>query len=422
MAEQKFPAAGISEIVLDKILGNLQIKGWDHSDILIKTSAASDLPSEIQDGTLRIESKGNCLLRAPYDSIIRIESVQGNARIKLVDGTVHIDRIQGSLALRNVGSTQATVIQGDLLARQIVGDLHIDQVIGNAVVRDVEGECTIDQIHGNIELRDAEDDINVNASGNARIRLCMMIGSEYQIKAGGNIICKIPEDASLQAELNSGAKYITLRLPEEKQLIDSSSHTFTLGAGTASLMLVAGGKLTVATQEADWVEMDDIEAELDDAFAGISNEFSRQINAHIDAQLESQLEILDSQLDELAESLAAAGYSEAEAERTVQRAREESQQASMRAQEKMHRAQEKLDRKIVAAQRKVELKARAAERRQRSQSSGESWSYSGSAPTAAKPPKAPASDEERLMILRMLEQKKISLEEAEELLAAIEGS
>jgi hypothetical protein len=94
----------------------------------------------------------------------------------------------------------------------------------------------------------------------------------------------------------------------------------------------------------------------------------------------------------------------------------------MRAQEKMHRAQEKLDRKIVAAQRKVELKARAAERRQRSQSSGESWSYSGSAPTAAKPSKAPASDEERLMILRMLEQKKISLEEAEELLAAIEGS
>jgi len=421
MAEQKFPAAGISEIVLDKILGNLQIKGWDHSDILIKTSAASDLPSEIQDGTLRIESKGNCLLRAPYDSIIRIESVRGNARIKLIDGTVHIDRIQGSLALRNVGSTQATVIQGDLLARQIVGDLHIDQVIGNAVVRDVEGECTIDQIHGNIELRDAEDDINVNASGNARIRLCMMIGSKYQIKAGGNIICKIPEDASLQAELTSGAKNITLRLPEEKKIIDSSSHTFTLGAGAANLMLVAGGKLTVATQEADWVEMDDIEAELDDAFAGISNGFSRQINAHIDAQLESQLKILDSQLDELAESLTTAGYSEAEAERTVQRAREESQQASMRAQEKMHRAQEKLDRKIVAAQRKVELKARAAERRQRSQSSA-SWSYSGSTPTTAKLLKVPASDEERLMILRMLEQKKISLEEAEKLLAAIESS
>jgi len=421
MAEQKFPAAGISEIMLDNILGNLQVKGWDHADILVKTSVASDLPTEAQEGTLRIETKGNCLIRAPHDTIIRIGTVRGNVRIKLVDSAVHIDRIQGSLALRNVGSTQATIIQGDLLARQIVGDLHIDQVIGNAIVRDVEGECTIDQIHGNIELRDAEYDINVNASGNASIRLCMMIGSEYQIKAGGNIICKIPEDASLQAELTSGENYIALRLPEEKNVINSSSYSFSLGAGAASLMLVAGGKLTVATQEADWVEMDDIEAELDDAFAGISNDFSRQINAQIGAQIESQLEILDSQLDELSESLATAGFSEADAERIVQRAREESQQASTRAQEKMRRAHEKLDRKIVSAQRKAELKARATERRQRSQSS-ESWSFSGSAQSAPNPPKSSVSDEERLMILRMLEQKKISLEEAEKLLAAIESS
>ena len=421
MAEQKFPAAGISEIVLDNILGNLQLKGWDHADILIKTSAASDLPTNVQEGILLIETKGNCLIRAPHDTIVRIGTVRGNVRIKLIDSTVHIGRIQGSLALRNVGSTQATIIQGDLLARQIVGDLHIDQVIGNAVVRDVEGECTIDQIHGNIELRDAEEDINVNASGNARIRLCMMIGSEYQIKAGGNIICKIPEDASLQAELTSGEKYIALRLPEEKKVINSSSYSFSLAEGAASLMLVAGGKLTVATQETDWMEMDDIEAEHDDAFAGISNDFSRQINAQIGAQIESQLELLDGQLDELAESLATAGFSEAEAEQIVQRSREESQQASTRAQEKMRRAQEKLDRKIVSAQRKAELKARAAERRQRSQSS-ESWSFSGSTQSTQNLPKASVSDEERLMILRMLEQKKISLEEAENLLAAIESS
>lgn len=421
MAEQKFSSTGISEIVLDNIVGNLQIKGWDHSDILLKTSSATDSPSKTHEGILHIDSTGNCLLRTPYDTIIRIGMVKGNTRIKMIDGTVHIDRIQGNLALRNVGSTQATVVQGNLLARQIIGDLHIDQVIGNAVVRDVEGECTVDQIHGNIELRDAEDDINVNASGNARVRLCMMIGSEYKIKAGGNIICKIPEDASLQAELTSGEDYIALRLPDEKNVINSSRYSFSLGSGAANLMLVAGGKLTVATQEADWEEMDDIEAELDDAFAGISNDFSRQINAQIGAQIESQLEILDSQLDELAESLASEGFSEVEAERIVQRAREDSQQASIRAQEKMRRAQEKLDRKIVAAQRKAELKARAAERRQRSQPS-ESWGYSSNMSATAKTPKAPVSDEERLMILRMLEQKKISLEEAEELLAAIESS
>jgi hypothetical protein len=42
-------------------------------------------------------------------------------------------------------------------------------------------------------------------------------------------------------------------------------------------------------------------------------------------------------------------------------------------------------------------------------------------PTPPKPPVDPVTEEERLMILRMLEQKKITLEEADELLSALEG-
>ena len=37
------------------------------------------------------------------------------------------------------------------------------------------------------------------------------------------------------------------------------------------------------------------------------------------------------------------------------------------------------------------------------------------------PPKPPVSDEERLAILKMLQEKKISAEEAEKLLSALEG-
>ena len=42
-------------------------------------------------------------------------------------------------------------------------------------------------------------------------------------------------------------------------------------------------------------------------------------------------------------------------------------------------------------------------------------------PTPPAPPAPPVSEEERMMILRMLEQKKISLEEADRLLAALEN-
>jgi hypothetical protein len=90
---------------------------------------------------------------------------------------------------------------------------------------------------------------------------------------------------------------------------------------------------------------------------------------------------------------------------------------------------------VEAATRRAEAKARAAEVRARRGWKVE-YTASGDKPAADmnvgrwhwdlsphNPAESgePVSDEERLTILRMLQEKKISLEEAEKLLAALEG-
>jgi hypothetical protein len=101
----------------------------------------------------------------------------------------------------------------------------------------------------------------------------------------------------------------------------------------------------------------------------------------------------------------------------MEQARQASERETERAQEKISKARQKLERKLEAARRKQEIKAQAAQRRARVHSK-RSWGYD--TPTPPTPPD-PVSEEERLMILNMLEQKKISLEEAEQLLAALDG-
>ena len=79
-----------------------------------------------------------------------------------------------------------------------------------------------------------------------------------------------------------------------------------------------------------------------------------------------------------------------------------------------------MEHKLAAAQRKIESKAQAQERAARH--GHHSWSFN--IPTPPKPPITsgdPVSEDERLMILRMLEQKKITMDQAEELLSALEG-
>ena len=85
----------------------------------------------------------------------------------------------------------------------------------------------------------------------------------------------------------------------------------------------------------------------------------------------------------------------------------------------MLRAQEKMEAKLEAARRRAELKSQAALRRtQAANRRGRVFDWM---PQPPQPPKEVVTDEERLLILRMLEQKKISLSEAEELLSALEG-
>jgi predicted house-cleaning NTP pyrophosphatase (Maf/HAM1 superfamily) len=93
-----------------------------------------------------------------------------------------------------------------------------------------------------------------------------------------------------------------------------------------------------------------------------------------------------------------------------------------RAQAHIDAATRRTDVKVQAAMRRAEAKARAAEVRARN------WqgkivvggrtvmNASGSTPAGD-----PVSDDERLVILKMLQEKKITLDEAEKLLAALEG-
>ena len=106
-----------------------------------------------------------------------------------------------------------------------------------------------------------------------------------------------------------------------------------------------------------------------------------------------------------------------------------------RAQIHIEAASRRTEAKVQAAMRRAEMKARAAEVRARRGWRVE-YSGSGSKPSANMnigrwnwdlTPKGPVdtgeavSDDERLIILRMLQEKKISLAEAEKLLAALEG-
>jgi DUF4097 and DUF4098 domain-containing protein YvlB len=421
MDQQTIPTSLAPEVIIQQVHGNLQVEGWEDPQVKVDANP-SELTLQEQEDVVRLGCQGNCSVRLPAGATLQVQKVNGEARFRGLKDQLTIEQVQGSLSLRNVSDTHVERVDGELLAKHIGGDLFVVKAAGNAQVRDVQGACTMEQVDGNLELRDVEGDVKVAVAGNAQVRLSVLSGDDYQIQADGNIHCRIPEDASVIINFTSDGETIQVKLLNQSRMIKDKNYSVTLGNGDATMNITADGAIFLKTQ-AEEPAAADFDADIGEGFEGVYDEFSQQIAQQVEAQLEAQMEALTRQLNEqmatLSVSVGKAGLSEQETEQIIQRARISSERATAQAQEKMRRAQERLERKLEAARRRSEMKAQAAERR--AQFHGRrSWNIEFPTPPPT-PAKEPVSDEERLMILRMLEQKKITLEQAEELLSALEG-
>jgi hypothetical protein len=413
MSKQTFATSMEPEIIISQVAGDLQVKGWDQPELVVNAEP-DELQIEQEENKFHLTCQGDCLMRVPEGASIQVEKAEGDAMFKFLEGPLSIGVVHGSLEVRQAKSVQVETVHGHLVVRSLSGDLKANQIYGGAELRDVQGGCWLEQISGNLDLRDVEGEIHSQTHGNARLRLSSMTGETYEVQAGANIHCHIPEDVSLKLEMTSGAGLIRLKLPDGTQNLRQNQAEVTLGEGKSTMKLDAGATISLLSQQADWLEMDT-------DFGGRHIHLPEDFDVTIAKEVQSQMEMINQTLSErmanLSVEISRAGLSEEEKARLMERTRQASERATARAEEKIRRTQEKLERKLEQAQRRKEGQTRGSGKR----SWGFEWSMPPTPPAPSAPPAAPVSEEERMMILRMLEQKKISLEEADRLLAALEN-
>jgi hypothetical protein len=417
MYQETVSTSQAPEVIIEEVQGSLQVKGWENSNVEVRANV-ENLTLEEKDDVVHVRCQGNCSVRLPSDSSLQVEKVLGEASIKLLEDQLSIEQVNGPLNLRNVADTRVEKVNGNLVAKHVVGDLSVENVAGNAKIRDIEGNCVLEEVSGNLDLREVDGGINVQVSGNARLRLNIIAGELYQVSAKGNLHCRIPEDAGVHIKLSSASQVIKINLPNHTKNFQGQEYELTLGDGSVPMQISADGMIFLSGEESDRQTTQEDEIELGEEFQEMAGALNQQIAQQVQAEINAMTLKLNQELSNLVSGAETAGLSEDQTEEIIRSAREAGERAAARAQEKMRRAQEKLQRKLEANRRRSELRARAAEKRAQARDQGASnfeWPWSQTERQES------ISEEERLMILRMLEQKKISLQEAEQLLDALEG-
>ncbi|MCA1899610.1 MAG: DUF4097 domain-containing protein [Chloroflexi bacterium] len=364
---QTISAGRAPKILIESVAGDLSLVGWEGDDILVK--GEEGLIQVRQDGDqVRISCEDDLSLRVPKAASISIEKIAGDASIRSLSGGVQLKEVGGDLSLRGVNTVSIDTVHADLSLRDVKGNLLVKNAHGDVAIREVDGDISLETVADDLALRDARGNLGANVAGDVVLYLNPQAGNVYTVNAGDDILLVMPPTANATLRLN--ADEIDVEWKGVKNDEDATSRVITLGDGSATVSLTAGGDIRV-TNQADAGET----AEDFGNFAGIGMDWS--------------------------------GFGERISRQVEQATRRAAKQAS----EAVRRADEaarRMDQKFSRRGPKINVGVGR-------------WNWDLSPKGVPMPPKPPVSEEERMAILKMLQEKKITAEEAEKLLAALEG-
>jgi hypothetical protein len=360
-----------------------------HGDLILRELTGATSAQTVM-GDLLLQS-----CRGP----VHVEAVHSDMTVDSASGPVTASQAHGDVRLNQVSApVQLGTVYGDVRVRSLAAPLQMGKVSGDVRVRDARGQVTLEEGTGDVKATELSGGMQLHQiGGDLVLKTSLGAGSTYHARAAGDIVARFPEDSSARFVLEAGGT-ILAKLPEveeesERRLVGQS------GEGSATVELSAGGALSVKMQGAGEARMP----------------FGVDLGADLGAQIEAQIAETLGAFDVGSVAQREVEKAMRKAEREIQRAHEHAQREHERAQERLRRAQEKAE---EAARRAQERIARHAGHRPHVGLFGQDINVDLGARRRSQRPQV--SDEEQLMILRMLQEGKITAEEAEKLLKALE--
>jgi hypothetical protein len=391
MFKQTIETSATPHVTVAESMGNLVVRGSEEQRLSLRVQGSDeDVALEQVGETFTLTTRTNCLLSCPTATTLTIDAVQGNLQIEGVVGPIAVNVTHGNVQLRNVGPTAIEKTFGNLRVYQVTGNLSAQITRGNARIRQVAGTLSMSGVDGNLVVEELQEGLTVEqVRGNVRLGALFSPGQVHRLTASGNLTVYVPADASLQLDFQADGG-VRSSLPQlSLEEADGRVHGV-LGSGEASLRAEVGGYVSLRPVQPEEVLEEgapfDFVADLEGLGAQIEARITEAMAA-MEVRLEESLGRIDSE-----------------------QVRIQMEQAKEQAFRRTEQAAEKARRVAEREAERARLRAERAERRWR-RASGQK----------ARPRREPTTDEERMRVLRMVEEGKITPEQAAELLAALEG-
>jgi DUF4097 and DUF4098 domain-containing protein YvlB len=413
--------------------GSLVVAAWDKAEVLIEVDSEEVLTVEEREDAVALVSNRDCGLTLPSGAslvviqaqgdlsvqgvhgIVEVTTVQGDAHFQDGAASASLSKVQGDLTVeRWTAAVSARTVQGDARVRQVDGPVELGTVGGDLLGEEINGPLSARSVAGDAYLRQLNGMLYLSDVGVDLVGRAWTAGADVA-QVGGDVSLKTVFAGSFIYEIQARGNLVVRALP-------GSSATFTLQAAKGQIR--AKGLDGEMTEEGQW------KGAIENGEAQVA-----LTSTHGNVLLKTAGERAEDQERDAFVSLAAdfgrigaeAGVAAQElAWRIQQRVADKLAKIDFEtiARREAEKTRRQVEREAAKAQRMAEKVQRKAERDQKKarQRGGRhfEWDASRSSKRTARQSQA-NNEEERLTVLKMLAEGKISTQEAETLLKALEG-
>lgn len=384
-----------------KAYGGVKIQGADGVEVVCEIDAPQLATLVEEDGHVYVTVNASCRMTVPAKSSFEIEKGMGSIKISGVHNKIGIEKALGNLVLNDVGEVQVEKVGGSFSvngagavrvekvggnlvlsgldsfkgekiggsckAKAISGDFSLEKMGGGFKAQAIAGVLRLEKLGGSFSGQQVTLVSDLHAGGDIQLKGFDLEGKRVALKAGGNIRLEVGEGfEGARFEMRSGSRNIRVKLGQDDISVGDGQYEYKMDGATRTIELAAGGS----------VSLGELGEPGEDLLGDLSEHFEYE----------------ESPLSELI--------------------RERVESATRRAEAKVKAAEVRLDqiRERVEKHRGFNIDVDLGGERP------EQPVPSVSRQVGKKGP----SDEERLMILQMLQDKKINVDEAEKLFKALE--
>jgi hypothetical protein len=416
--------------VVIRAAGNVCVRGWENLEVQSLSDSNRQALTQVENDTLYIVAKSDLCVFVPVNAPVRVEHASGHAYLCGLVGPLLIQKVGGDLSIESCREMDISVVGGDLLMRALQGPIQVKRVGG-----DLTGSGLGDlvaEVGGDVRVHTDGRGVRLKAGGDLAVFVPAQSAGDVALRAGGDVELYTGADLDARLDIGSGTRDMEIELGGGSHQIEDDVYSAVLGAGSRTIEVRAGGDIRISDDEWD-------EDDLEDSFADVHEEWEEWVDDLEDDEGEEA----DLPPDDLNERI------QRKVEATTRKAEQRVREAMARVERKNRKRQDIFSRfgirwgnfwPNVPKPPKVEIPTVEVTmppmpsippvegfgfevepevkpgQKGRMDSGQAAEQNTGLASGSAK-----VSNEERLHVLKMLREHKISVEEAEELLRMLGG-